>query len=282
MKKILITGENSYIGNSFEMWLAKDTHCYKVEKISVRGDSWKEIDFSSYDTVLHVAGIAHLNERKVDKNLYYKVNRDLAYEIANKAKTEGVEHFIFFSSMSVYGKDTGIIDKDTVTKPKSHYGKSKLEAERLIRELEDPQYKVSVIRPPMIYGRGCNGNYAKLSSLTRITLVFPDIKNERSMIYIDNLNEYIKSLVDNPINGLFFPQDREYVCTSEMVKEIAKSIDKRIWMTKVFNSFLKNIKTDLTRKIFGDLVYSKEIDVNYRHKSYNLVDFKESIRLTEE
>lgn len=282
MKRILITGKNSYIGNSFELWLAKDPQRYKVDKISVKDDSWKKINFSSYNTIFHVAGIAHLNERKVDKNLYYIVNRDLANKIAIKAKEEGVEHFIFTSSMSVYGKETGIIDKHTPTKPKSHYGKSKLDAERLISELDDINYKVSIIRPPMIYGRGCKGNYAKLSLLARRIPVFPNIKNRRSMIYIDNLNEYIKSIVDNPTSGFFFPQNKEYVCTSEMVKEISSVFNRRIWLTKLFNPLLKVSKTDLINKIFGDLIYSKDIDEKYKLKNYNLVDFKESIRLTEE
>jgi nucleoside-diphosphate-sugar epimerase len=281
MKRILITGKNSYIGNSFELWLANDPQRYKVDKISVRDDSWRKIKFSSYDTIFHVAGIAHLNERKVDQNLYYKVNRDLANEIANQAKEEGVEHFIFISSMSVYGKEIGIIDKRTPYKPKSHYGKSKLEAERLIYDLDDIDFKVSIIRPPMIYGYGCKGNYVKLSSLARRTPVFPDIKNHRSMIYIDNLNEYIKSIVDNPTSGFFFPQNKEYVCTSEIVKEISILSNKRIWMTKLFNPFLKVSKTNLRNKIFGNLVYSKDIDEKYKFKKYNLVDFKESIRLTE-
>ncbi|ADI00528.1 NAD-dependent epimerase/dehydratase family protein [Salisediminibacterium selenitireducens] len=282
MKRILITGKNSYIGNSFEKWLAKDPQRYKVDKISVRDDSWKKINFSSYDTILHVAGIAHLSERKVDKDLYYKVNRDLAINIANKAKDEGVKQFIFTSSMSVYGKETGIIDKDTPTMPKSNYGKSKLEAERLISELDEIDYKVSIIRPPMIYGRSCKGNYVKLSSLARRTPVFPNIKNQRSMIYIDNLNEYIKTLVNNPISGLFFPQNKDYVCTSDMVKEIASVYNKRVWMTKLFNPLLININIEMSKKIFGDLVYCKHMDENYRYNNYNLVNFKESIRLTEE
>src|SRR5690625_5109469 len=120
MKKILVTGVNSYFGNRFAEWVEQYPDEYHVDRISVRDDKWKEIDFSAYDSVLHVAGIAHRKETKNNTELYYRVNRDLAYVLAEKAKSDGVKHFIFLSTMSVYGLDEGMIDKDTPLKPKSH------------------------------------------------------------------------------------------------------------------------------------------------------------------
>ena len=154
MKRILITGVNSYVGNSLEAWLAKEPHNYQVDKISLRDGSWKKRDFSNYDSIVHVAGIAHRKETKDNKHLYYEVNRDLAFEVAEKAKREGVSHFIFLSSISVYGINEGVIDENTIPKPTSNYGRSKLEAEQLIRTLEDERFKVAILRPPMIYGKG--------------------------------------------------------------------------------------------------------------------------------
>src|SRR5690606_35554866 len=138
---------------------------YHIEKISLRDDAWKEHDFSKYDVILHVAGIAHRKETKENKELYYRVNRDLTYEVAKKAKSERVSHFIFLSSLSVYGMETGIITRETVPQPKSNYGKSKLEAEELIASLSDEQFNVAILRPPMIYGKNCPGNYSKLRML---------------------------------------------------------------------------------------------------------------------
>src|SRR5699024_574338 len=129
MKKILITGVNSYVGNRFAEWVKQYPEEYEVDKISVRGGRWKKMDFSDYDSILHVAGIAHRKETIENKKLYYLVNRDLTNGIALKAKKEGVKQFIFLSSMSVYGLIEGVIDNSTPLKPKSHYGKSKLQAE---------------------------------------------------------------------------------------------------------------------------------------------------------
>src|SRR5690606_7124221 len=115
--------------------------------------------------VIHVAGIAHVKETKENADLYYKVNRDLAFEVAKKAKNEGVKQFIFLSSMSVYGIETGIIKINTPTNPKTNYGRSKLEAEELISSIESDSFKVAILRPPMIYGKGCKGNYIRLANL---------------------------------------------------------------------------------------------------------------------
>lgn len=279
MKKILITGKNSYIGMSFEKWLSKYPEDYETGLISLRNSKWKRRDFSQYDVVYHVAGIAHIKETPENKELYYKINRDLAYDIAKKAKREGVKQFIFLSTMSVYGLDTGTIDEYTLLNPKNNYGKSKLEAEELIKSLENDDFRIAIIRPPMVYGKGCKGNYPKLAKLARITPVFPDINNQRSMIYIHNLSELVRLLIDNDESGLFLPQNDEYVKTSEMVKIIAEIHGKKLKMTRLFNPLFKVFKLNVVNKVFGDLVYKEEISTY--EKGYNVKDFLVSIRETE-
>jgi len=259
MKKILITGANSYIGTSFEKWLAQWPGKYSVDTVDMRDDSWKAQDFSPYDVVFHVAGIAHIKETKANRGLYYKVNRDLAFEVAKKAKDDGVRQFIFLSSMSVYGLDTGIINKETPLNPKSHYGKSKLEAEQLIDQLPDDDFTVAILRPPMVYGKGCKGNYQRLAKLAVTTPIFPDIDNKRSMIHIDNLCEFIRLLINDCANGVFYPQNKEYVRTSEMVRLIAEAHGKKVRMTKLFNPLLGLLKVSTVNKVFGDLVYEKTL-----------------------
>jgi UDP-glucose 4-epimerase len=279
MKKILITGKNSYVGRSLEKWLGNYPDRYSIDSISLRNDSWKEKDFSEYDVVFHVAGIAHIKETKENAYLYYKVNRDLAIEVAQKAKNESVEQFIFLSSMSVYGIETGVIDKDSPLKPKSNYGKSKLEAEELITNLENSVFKVAILRPPMIYGKGCKGNYTRLAKLALKTPIFPDLDNKRSMIYIDNLSEFIKWVIDNCSSGLFFPQNNEYVNTSKMVEIIAKTHGKKVLVTKLFNPlFILMKRNETVNKVFGNLVYEKSLSNLERVEQISLV---ESIKLTE-
>lgn len=279
MKRILITGKNSYIGNSVENWLIKESENYKVDKVDMKDESWRDKDFSLYDVVIHVAGIAHIRETYKNQNLYFEVNRDLAYEVACKSKECGVKQFIFLSTMSVYGIDTGVINKYTPTVPKSAYGKSKIQAEELICELKDASFSVSILRPPMVYGKGCKGNYQRLASIAYKIPVFPKIDNKRSMIYIDNLTEFVKQLIDYKSEGLFFPQNAEYVNTSEMVKLIASNYGKKIKVTKIFNPFLYFLKTNIIKKVFGDLTY--DMNMSTYSFDYRISDFKKSITETE-
>ena len=279
MKKILITGANSYIGTSLDKWLGKYPDQYKVDTVDMKDGSWKEKDFSQYDAVFHVAGIVHIKETKENQDLYYKVNRDLAFETAKKAKADGVKQFVFLSSMSVYGIENGVIDKDTTLKPNSAYGKSKIEAEKLINKLQDNSFTIATLRPPMVYGKGCRGNYPRLAGLALKTPIFPKVDNKRSMIYIDNLSEFVKQLIDNRSGGLFFPQNAEYVNTSEMVRLIAEVHGKRVVMTKLLNPLLRLLNVSMVNKVFGDLVY--DMSISEYENDYRVCEFKESIMKTE-
>jgi len=280
MKKILITGANSYIGISFEKWLQQWLDDYSIDTVDMIGDDWKNKSFAGYDVVLHLAGIAHVKETKENADQYYKVNRDLVYEVAQKAKINGVKQFIFLSSMSVYGIENGVISRNSPLNPKSNYGKSKLQAEKLIAPLGDDTYKIVILRPPMIYGKGCKGNYPRLAKLALNFPFFPDIKNKRSMIFVDNLCEFVRLLIDDWGSGLFFPQNEEYVCTSEMVKLIAEVHRKKIQLTQAFNPLLRLFKTNTVNKAFGDLVYNKNLS-EYR-SGYCIYGLQTSIRKTEE
>lgn len=284
MKKILITGANSYIGTSVEKWLQKEPEKYKIDTLDMKDNSWKEKDFSGYDVVFHVAGIAHVSSDPKMEDLYYKVNRDLAIETAEKAKTDGVGQFIFMSSIIVYGNsdiEKGVINNNTVPKPANFYGNSKLQAEKGMLTLSDESFKIIILRPPMIYGKGSKGNYPRLSKAVQKLPIFPDYENKRSMLHIDNLCEFIKVMIDNEESGLFFPQNREYVKTSDMVKIIAEVHGKKITLTKVFNPILKLMvnRVNIINKVFGNLVYDKKMS-EYK-QDYRVRGLRESITKTE-
>lgn len=280
MKKVLITGKTSYIGQNLKRWLEQYPEDYKVDAISVRDDSWKKESFGNYDVVLHLAGIAHVSTDPKMEKLYYKVNRDLTVELAKKAKADGVKQFIFMSSIIVYG-DAEKITKDTKPNPRNLYGKSKLEAEQGIIPLQDDEFNVVIIRPPMIYGKDSKGNYPKLAKAARFLPFFPDIDNQRSMLHIDNLCEFIKLMIDNDEQGLFFPQNAEFVRTSEMVRLIAEVHGRRVILTRVVNPVIRmmGVKIGLINKVFGNLVYDHKVS-EYK-VDYWLRDFKETIVLTE-
>lgn len=286
MKKILITGSNSYIGVSFEEWMKQHNDECSIDTIDMQSEKWKEHDFSNYDAVFHVAGIAHVSTDLKLEDLYYKVNRDLTIEVAQKAKNQGVKQFIFMSSIIVYGDSSHInkkrvINKDTVPTPSNFYGNSKLQAEDGILPLNDDKFKVAVLRPPMIYGRESKGNYPKLAKMAIKLPVFPDIDNERSMLHIDNLCEFIRLIIKNEESGVFYPQNKEYVKTSDLVKEIANVHGKNIKTTKLFNPMLRVMGRfiGVVNKAFGNLVYEKSMS-EYKD-DYRIRNFKESIEVTE-
>ncbi len=268
MKKILITGSNSYVGTSVKKYLEQWPKKYKVDEISVRRDAWRKYDFSKYDVVFHVAGIAHVDTRKADettKKLYYKVNCDLAEEVAKVAKKAGVKQFIFMSSAIVYGESAPIgkkkvITKDTKPNPANFYGDSKLQAETKLNKLADKNFKVALVRPPMIYGEGCKGNYPTLRKLALKLPVFPKVNNERSMIYIENFSAFFKEVIDGNKNGILMPSNPDIVSTSEIVKEIAKANNKKIFIAPGFTWALKLIShiAPFVNKAFGSMSYETE------------------------
>lgn len=285
-KKILITGKNSYIGNQLVNWLNQMPEEYHIVKESVRDNKWKEINFSNFDVVVHVAGIAHQDTKANQEKLYYRVNTELTINIARRAKEQGVKQFIFLSSIIVYGISSKIGEKKLITKetkpePINFYGNSKLLAEKGVKALQSDVFNVVIVRPPMIYGKGSKGNYPKLARLAQITYIFPAIENERSMLHIDNLCEFLKIMINQNESGLFFPQNKEYVKTSELVKTISEFHGKRLLMTKLFNPVLKLMYgINTVNKIFGSLIYDKSLS-EYDKVEYRIRDFKESINLTE-
>lgn len=288
MKKILITGKDSYIGVSFENYI-RQFDGYSVETVDMIDGIWRNMSFAQYDVVFHVAGIAHSDFGKISeerKSIYYKVNTDLAIETAEKAKKEGVKQFVFMSSASVYGESAPIgkikrITKDTQPSPANYYGDSKVQAEKGLELLKDGDFKIVVLRPPMIYGENCKGNYPTLSKFAKKLPIFPYVKNERSMLYVGNLTEFIKLMIDNNEDGVFFPQNAEYTNTSELVKLISQVHDKHLLLVKGFSWALKIMSkfTGLVNKAFGNLTYDMELsEYKCNYRKYSL---KESIEKTE-
>ncbi|MCK1229451.1 NAD-dependent epimerase/dehydratase family protein [Streptococcus uberis] len=281
MKHILITGANSYIGTSFEKWLEASEGDYQIDTLDMIDPKWRQFDFSPYDAIFHVAAIVHKSEKNMDPTLYDKVNRDLPIELAGLAKAAGVKQFVFLSSMSVYGNKEEVITKETKENPSTYYGKSKLAAEKGLMQLESADFKVLMMRPPMVYGPKATGNYTRLSKLSRITPIFPNIANQRSMIYIDNLLEFVRKAIDTNLSGLHFPQNKEYVTTSQLVKTIRDVNGKKTLLTAIFNSIIKPLSNvSQFNKLFGNLVYAKELSTEVF--DYQVADFHESVRKSEE
>ena len=299
-KKVLITGAGSYIGQSFIQYAKKHyPDSFEIEELDMTDAAWRDKDFSEYDVVYHVAGIAHADVGKVSeeiKSKYYEVNTGLAVEAAEKAKREGVKTFVFMSSMIVYGDSAPygqrkVIDETTVPEPANFYGDSKLQADVAVRELADDTYKVIVLRPPMIYGKDSKGNYRTLAKLAKKLPVFPNVDNERSMLYIENLCEFlcqimlIKSYARNSV--VLLPQNGEWTKTSDMVKVIAQASGKKITELKCLAPAVKMGSKmpgkigGLVNKAFGNNCYDKQISC-YDGLKYQVASAKKSVVKTEE
>ncbi len=294
-KCVLIIGANSYIGESFESYAKKYYGGnFRIDTADTMDSNWREADFGSYDTVFHVAGIAHADVGNVDeatKRKYYAVNTDLAIEAAGLAKNAGVRQFVFMSSMIVYGESMPfgkekMIDEHTVPAPANFYGDSKWQADRGVRQLQDENFRVAVLRPPMIYGPGSKGNYPTLAKLAKSLPVFPAVKNQRSMLYIDNLCEFLCLLMLSGEGGIYFPQNEEYTSTSEMAEHIADAVWHPIRVTRLFNpavavaSRIPGKAGGLVNKAFGNSTYARKLSV-YKGMDYCVKDLRTSIVETE-
>lgn len=268
MKRVLVTGAHSYIGTSLERYLAQWPDEYHVDTMDMVDGSWRDKSFTGYDSMFHVAGIAHIKTKKLSqsqRSSYWKVNAELPVEVAEHSKSSGVSQFIFLSSMSVYGehgslKHPVLITPETLPKPNDIYGQSKLSAEEGLMLLDGDGFRVCVLRPPMVYGPGCKGNYPLLEKAALRLPIFPDIKNKRSMLQIDVLCDAVKQAIDTESSGIHLPQNPAYTCTSQMVKEIAQAHGKTIRLTHAFNPLLRLLsgRVSLVDKVFGSLVYENK------------------------
>lgn len=246
----------------------------------MQSSNWRE-KIGGYDSIIFVAGIVHIKEKPELKDLYIKVNCDLAYETAKIAKTNGVKHFIFLSTKGVYKPNTALICADTQPAPTKLYGQNKLEGERLISKLADSSFCVSILRPPTVYGKGCKGNYPRLAELSRKLPIIPDVKSKRSMIIIFNLCEFIRQVLDRKMDGVLFPQDDEYVCTTEMMERVAREHHKSPKRSALLGKIVMIAANRIgkLRTMFFDSFYERTMS-EYGFK-YCLYSFEDAIHICE-
>ena len=288
MKKVLITGAGSYVGESVRRYIIAKNSSYQIDAVDTIGDNWKKADYSQYDVVFHVAGIAHVNADPKMEPLYYKVNRDLTIEVARHAQNAGVKQFIFMSSQIVFHESqslkTEVLTAETKPNPNGFYGDSKLQAEEGLKALraEGGEMKICILRPCMIYGPNAKGNFPRLAKLACKTPIFPAWHNKRSMLYIDNLAEFVLQAIERELEGTFYPQNRELADTVEIIRFFAKEAGHKVWITKLFNPFvwLGSFVLQPINKMFATYYYDPEM--SQMEFDYQLVSFEESLKRVSE
>lgn len=285
MPDLLITGGSGFIATAVRNRLRAFPE-YHIDALSMRGDAWRSHDFSRYDAILHTAGIAHVSPDPSLEPQYRAVNFKLTRDLAETARREGVRQFVFLSSMIVFGEASPagvrrIIRPDTPPAPANAYGQSKLDAENALRELETPDFRVAILRPPMVYGPGCKGNYNALVRLARTLPFFPEFENLRSMIYIENLAELIRLVLDRGASGTFHPSDGQPRSVSEIVRAVCAAHGKRMRFCRQLSPLIRLTgRSGLVRRAFGDMAYAPSM--SDFPGDYRVTGFEEAIRRTEE
>lgn len=251
--KALITGSNGYIGSSF---INQYKDKYTFERFSLTTQQLENIDLQGIDVVLHCAALVHQKiEHSYEK--YYEINVEYPIKLAKLAKENGVKQFVFMSTIAVYGDEEKQLFENTVCNPISDYGKSKLEAEKQLLVLNDETFTVSIIRAPMVYGKGAPGNIDSLVKLVKKIPIIPfgKINNRRSFVYVGNLCHLVDIVIEQRAGGVFLASDDKSVSTTKLVELIAKELNKKVYLIKVpfFEILLKLLKPSFHKRLYGSL-----------------------------
>ena len=285
MKKVMLIGIGGYVGGKFKEYIQKNYPDWQIDAVDSMNRKWADANFSGYDAVYNVSGLAHANARQGSEEQYYAVNGQLPIDVARKAKAEGVKIFIQMSSQIVYGDMSGlgeekIITKQTIPSESTIYGKSKMMAERGLQKLVDGNFQVAILRPPLIYSEYARDNFPRLVNFAKKMPIFPDLKNKQSMVYVDNLCELVKLIIEANKGGLYFPQQECYIETSKLVKDIADRVGNKMWLTKIFNPTLRLLSRSkmlgFIHKAFGSIAYDLLMSNHFDGK-YRVVSYEESI-----
>lgn len=278
MRNVIITGQNGYIANQTKKEL--EAAGYSVQMLSLRTEAWKQVDFSDVDTVVHCAALVHKSEKEHSLKEYRAVNTELTAALAEKAKAEGVSQFVFFSTIAVYGTGSSCVREIRITSdlpcvPKRKYAITKYEAEQLLRKMEDPGFRVAILRPPFIYGKGCPGNYASLRNLVLKIGLIPRLNSKYSMIYIETLCGLVRQIVETGCGGLFLPQDLPVHSTWELAREIARCHNRRVICTRIFNPLIRlaSLVASPLQKAFGSEYYEESLsDIALDYPRFSLAE----------
>jgi len=257
---ILLTGANGFIGHYF---LDAYQNEYKIKTFSFLNDDLKNLNLNDTNTIVHLSALVHQMDG-ASKDDYYRVNVENTLVLAKKAKENGVNHFIFMSTVKVYGEESSTVYNEcTKCKPQDDYAKSKREAETQLKQLENDTFIISIIRTPIVYGYGVKANIESLVKLvSRVPILpFANINNRRSMVYVSNLCDIIHIIIKRKKSGIFLAGDDYPVSTDKLILLIAEALDKKIMLVSIpyFSFLIQRFKPKIYKRLYQNL----EIDNTY-------------------
>ena len=248
MAKLLITGASGFVGQALLKQARLRHECVGLTRADnallesdlVVHEMDDHVDFSDVltdvDVVIHCAGIAHRSASSAD---YDRVNVRLTVHLANQAVRNGVSRFIFLSTAKVqgeYSEPECLWNEEMPSKPVGDYAKSKQTAEQELQKIGCISgMEIVILRPPLVYGPKVTANFSRLLSLVykQVPLPLGSIKNQRSLIFLDNLVDIILLCIEHPnaANQIFFVSDDQDLSSPELLKQLAMalSVPSRLW-----------------------------------------------------
>lgn len=241
MKKIFITGSSGFVGTHLTEHLKKAGYDPQTVSRLDLGDpfsvkDWeKALHSAESETVIHLIAKTHTSDAGDPSALpsYMKVNVEITAALLRACRNLGVKKFIYLSSIKAVGEETPIDEPFTEGSPchpEDCYGISKLEAEKIVNAYAANMDTI-ILRPPLIYGPGVKGNFLKLIKTVNkgIPLPFANIRNARSLLYVENLNQTIQMAIQSKSSGgknIFHIADPEAPSTTELLQKIAINLEK--------------------------------------------------------
>jgi len=260
---ILVTGAQGYIGQQLCQSAPADTH---IHAVSLRQQPITQLPLHGIDTIVHLSALVHQPDASPDD--YFRINLEQTRQLAQAAKAAGVKRFIFFSTMAVYGGHGSLGNSTALTEqspcqPGSPYGKSKYAAEQALQALSDNHFSVAIIRPPMVYGPGCPGNMARLQKLIKALplLPFDWAENQRSLVSINNLLALSWQVIQQPVTGIFLPQDPTPLSIKTLTTLLAQAEQQQPRLIRPPQWLLKlaaQLQPRITHSLYGSLYYNNQ------------------------
>ena len=256
IKTVLLTGASGFVGQRF---LEYNKNTFNIRTVSLVNTAVENIDFTGIDALVHLAGKAH-QMTKIDDSIYFEVNTELTKKLALAAKAQGVPHFIFISTIKVFGEhQNAVLTEGSPCEPiNDPYGESKLKAENFLQSIEDTTFTVSIIRPPLIYGPRVKGNLIRFLKLADNgkPLPFDKIDNRRTMVFLDNFIALINTIIAQKQSGIFLAADTQPISTTFLIAEMRKNMARptRLFaMPSILKWVLKTMKPEMYIRLYGSL-----------------------------